>query len=299
MPLKELSLKDKIVFDKFLSSHSRMHSAYHFANIFIWRRLFTILWDIIQDNLCVFFKDNLGTFMYLPPLGATISPGLIKKVFEIMDGFNEYSCVSRIENADYKQLCFYRSLGYCIKEKFPDYVYRRQDIAFLKGNAFKSKRASYNYFVKHYKFQFRRYDNSYKDVCLALYQDWSRQRRRGFRDSVYQKMLQDYLIAQVEALDNFAALDLEGRVVVIDGKIRAYTLGYKLNEDTFCILLEIGNFSFKGISQFIFRQFVQDLPPFKYINTMDDSGLQNLRKVKLSYRPCVMIPSYIISRRLD
>ena len=53
----------------------------------------------------------------------------------------------------------------------------------------------------------------------------------------------------------------------------------------FCVLLEVCDLKFKGISEYIFREFCRGLTDYKYINTMDDSGLENLRISKLSYHP--------------
>jgi hypothetical protein len=60
---------------------------------------------------------------------------------------------------------------------------------------------------------------------------------------------------------------------------------YEINKDTFCILYEITDLSVKGLAQFIFKEFATELTGYKYINIMDDSGLENLKKVKLSYQP--------------
>ena len=38
------------------------------------------------------------------------------------------------------------------------------------------------------------------------------------------------------------------------------------------------------------------LEDFKYINIMDDSGLEGLKKVKLSYRPAKLASAYIATR---
>jgi len=76
----------------------------------------------------------------------------------------------------------------------------------------------------------------------------------------------------------------------------AFTFGFKLNKDTFCILYEITDLSIKGLSQFIFRQFCSELKNHRYINIMDDSGLVNLKRVKLSYHPQRTIPSYTVTR---
>jgi uncharacterized protein len=70
-----------------------------------------------------------------------------------------------------------------------------------------------------------------------------------------------------------------------------------LDKDTFCILYEITDLTIKGLSQFIFRQFCSELKDYRYINVMDDSGLENLKRVKLSYRPLKVIPAYIVKRK--
>jgi hypothetical protein len=84
--------------------------------------------------------------------------------------------------------------------------------------------------------------------------------------------------------------------VRIDHEIKAFSFGYQLSKDIFCILYEITDLSIKGLAQFIFRQFSQELKDYKYINIMDDSGLESLAKTKLAYRPLRLIPAYVITR---
>ena len=67
--------------------------------------------------------------------------------------------------------------------------------------------------------------------------------------------------------------------------MRAYTFGFEITKDMFCVLLEVCDLKFKGISEFIFREFSREMNQYKYINAMDDSGLENLRISKLSYHP--------------
>ena len=110
-------------------------------------------------------------------------------------------------------------------------------------------------------------------------------------------MLQDSKNCLQEAFDNYAALDLTGSLVRIEGKIKAFTFGYAINPEIFCVLYEVADLAVKGLSQFIFREFAQQLANYKYINIMDDSGLGNLKKVKLSYHPLRLIPAYTVSRK--
>jgi hypothetical protein len=109
-------------------------------------------------------------------------------------------------------------------------------------------------------------------------------------------MLEDNRKVIKEALTNYKHLGLKGIAVRINKQLKGFTFGYKINDDTFCVLYEITDLSVKGLAQFIFRSFSAWLKDCRYINIMDDSGLDNLAKVKLSYKPRRLIPAYIATR---
>lgn len=297
MKLNALTLKDKKVFARFLRSRRHALSVYAFENIYIWKKLFQVRWAVIEGNLCVFFRDKLGCFLYLPPLGAEINPLVIKKAFEVMDGFNKNSQVSRIENIEAADLGFFKELGYLCQEKSRDYLYLRRELVNLKGKRFESKRSSLNYFTKHYRFDYLPFSKSAIGGSLQLYASWMAQRSQKNNDPLYKWMLSDSLNCLKVLLKDYRGLNLAGRVVRIKGQIKGFTFGFPLNPDTFCILYEITDLSFKGLAQFIFREFCEELKGYSYINVMDDSGLANLKQVKVSYRPLKLIPAYIAKRR--
>ncbi|HLD83183.1 MAG TPA: phosphatidylglycerol lysyltransferase domain-containing protein, partial [Candidatus Omnitrophota bacterium] len=272
-------------------------SVYAFENIYPWKGLFEIYWQMLDGCLCVFFKDRLGSFLYLPPLGGAIKPQAIAEAFKIMHSLNKNREISRIENVEEGQLLFYRALGCECKAKFSDYLYKREPLANLRGNKLKHKRASLNYFLKHYKFQYLPFSLRYRDDCLRLYEHWSKERKCSNQDSVYKAMLEDNKSSLETMLKDYRRLGYIGRLVKIGGSIKAFSFGFKLNNDTFCIAYEITDLSIKGLAQFIFREFCRELKEYKYINIMDDSGLENLKKVKLSYQPHRLILSYIVTEK--
>jgi hypothetical protein len=297
MDFKKLSLADKKVFRRFLAAAAHELAVYSFANIYIWRGLFDIFWAVIDDSLCLFFRDKTGTFMNLCPLGKSIKPEVLGEVFKIMDGMNKNPAVSRIENAEAKDTAFLEGLGYACRQKPADYLCLRKDLAELKGDPFKSKRACVNYFIRNHKSQYLAYRDDYRQDCLKLYKSWMLKRQDLSNDPVYRGMLLDSFSCLEVLLRDYPALDCLGRVVKIDGEIKGFTFGFELNRETFCILFEITDLSCKGLSQYIFRQICAQLDSYKYINIMDDSGLTNLKKVKESYRPARLIPSFIITRK--
>ncbi len=315
MRLNKLSLKHKAVFAKYLALDYHELSPYAFENIYIWKGLFDIEWIEIEGSLCVFFKDKFSCFLYLPPLAKKMRLEVIRKAFEIMDRFNKNKEVSRIENVEIKDVPFYEKLGYSCQVKSNDYLCKGKNLVDLKGDKFKSKRSCFNYFIKHYKFEYKTFSSKDKDECMKLYDSWAKERKTKNKDSVYQGMLQDSRLCLKNALSACKDLNLIGRIVKAKDKIQAFTpleakkrqgndmmpltgftFGFKLNPDTFCILYEVTDLALKGLAQFIFRKFCSELKDYKYINIMDDSGLENLRKVKLSYYPARLVPAYIVTR---
>lgn len=274
-------------------------SVYTFENIYIWKGLFDIYWRVIDNSLCVFFQDAIGTFLYLPPLGKKASRAAVEEAFRIIDGFNKNKDVSRIENLEEQDLKVYQELGFKPSQKgvdYLEYVCSRQELADLKGDKFKSKRACYNYFTKHYEFKYLPFSKKDGPGCLKLYALWARQRKAKNRDKIYQGMILDSLTCLKTVLKDYARLNITGRVVKINRRICAFTFGFPVNQDTFCVLYEITDLSVKGLAQFIFREFCREMKDYKYINIMDDSGLENLKSVKLSYHPLKLIPAYIIGK---
>jgi hypothetical protein len=296
MKLNKLSLSDQKLFNRYLNLHPHELAAFSFANIYIWRALYDINWAVIQNSLCIFFRDSLGCFMYLPVLAGEVSPEVIRQAFALMDKINQNKDISRIENIPENDLGFYRSLGYAAREKYPDYLCLRRDLAQLTGNKFKSQRASYNYFIKHYDYDLLRLSRTAQADCLDLFGAWVKERKAQCSDEVYCGMLEDNQKVIRSALANYKQLNFEGILVRVNQEIKGFSFGYRLNHDTFCILYEITDLSFKGLAQFIFRQFSQELKNYKYINIMDDSGLENLRKTKLAYKPARLIPAYIATK---
>jgi len=296
MALNRLSILDKGLFDNYLGLKSHRLAAYSFANIYIWKKLFDIRWAVIEGSLCIFFQDKIGAFLYLSPLARENNPQALFSAFDILGKLNKNPGLAHIENAEEEDLRFYRSLGFEAALKSYDYVCSRSDIMALQGNKFKSKRASYNYFAKNFEFIYQPILPPDLKGCLSLYLLWARQRRSSNPDAIYQGMLKDSGIALKEALNNYPRLGFRGSLVKIKGRIKAFTLGFELNPDTFCLLYETTDLAVKGLAQFIFSRFASELKEYRHINIMDDSGLANLKRVKLSYHPRYLVGAYTVRK---
>lgn len=296
MRLNKLALKDKALFNRHLSFTPHELSVYSFANIYIWKRLYEIHWAMIDHSLCIFFQDKMGCFMYLAPLARVLKPEVVSEGFKIMDGLNKNKNASRIENISEDESAFYQKLGYNCQPKPGEYLCLKNDLVRLKGNRFKSKRSCVNHFLKHNEFIYAPYSIKYKKACLRLYDAWMNNRKAQSQDKVYRGMMEDSLTCLEIVLRDYSKLNCIGRIVKIGGKIKAFTFGFAQNKETFCVLYEITDLSVKGLAQFIFWKLCSELKNYRYINIMDDSGLENLKRVKFSYYPVKLVPAYIITK---
>lgn len=292
MELLPLTIKDKTLFTRYAKERPHSLSSYAFENIFIWRAHFEILWSVIGGRLCIFFKDPVGCFMILPPLGG-LDAHVISECFDVMNGFNDNTEVSRIESIEEDDLSFFKENNFRIFEKSKDYIVSSQEMSGLKGERFKHKRNLVNFFLKTHNFCVRRYSAQDKEKVEELYASWMASRMEKNNDLIYQAMLEDSKKALCEELESFADLDFSGFVVEVDGRVRAFTSGFPVTRNMFCVNFEIADLSFKGISQFIFNHLAQELASdFHEINIMDDSGIENIRATKLSYKPVRTPTSY-------
>lgn len=295
----EKLLEYKPLVEEYLRRSSNALSVFSFVNIFAWQDYFQFDFKILHDCLCVFAKNEIGSFLYLPPLGKTVTSDVINECFEIMEEANCGSGVTRIENVTEEQLALFPQEMFSHYKKGYEYCYYRDDIAALCGNAFKSKRSSYNQFINNYQFDYAPYEEDMVDECLNLYDHWADGAKKKQLDDIYVQMIDENRTVHETVLKYQRSLGLTGRVVSIDGDIKAYTFGFPVKDNMFCILFEIADRAVKGLPVYIFREFCRDaaLTQHQLINVMDDFGLDNIRKAKQSFNPCVLLPLYVVSKK--
>jgi Fe-S-cluster containining protein len=327
--LKKLTLNQQSLFADFLQEKNHSLSSYAFPGIYVWSDFFHFLWKVVDHRLCLFaHQPEAGLFfLYLPPLGKTFSRKSVQKACILAQKLNQnrqiwVNCIEKEEKLSWKNLRWQinpaprgkfrpypapaRRSGACVQERgkawgftgggvkqdSQEYLGKSTDWANLKGNRYKDKRALYNFFCRNYQATFRTFKTKDLDSCLELYQRWAKEKREKVQDDYFFALLEDSLFMHRRAMLDRESLRIKGWVVEIEKRISAYSLGYALNPDTFVILAEITAPKTKGLAQFIFRQVCQALVDYPQINIMDDAGLENLRQVKLSYRPEIIKPVY-------
>ena len=296
--LRPLALEDRSWFEARLAVHpvpGDQLAAYSFPYHFIWRDLFTYEWMELKSHGCLLASNKEGSFLALPPIGPDPCGPAMTRAVAFLSERNKTQALTRIENAPESLAVCCRDLEYRVTPKGPDYLYRRDDLVGLHGDRYKSQRVDYNHCVKQLRPVFRVFRPDDTDACLALFRRWQQGVQHAGASDLAVHLATDAEHAHRQGITHAAKLGLVGRVVEVEGRIAAYTFGYPLNAQTFCVLFEIADRNVKGLGTCIFREFCRELAGYEFINTMDDSGLDGLRRAKLAYHPIRLVESFIIS----
>lgn len=292
MDLRDFLPDTRPLFEKFLKQTPRGLSAYSFITHFLWRDHFTFRWSLYREHFLLFAEYDQCVYMPLPPMGPA-DHQVIAACFGWMDQVNPTSVISRIENIPLSERSFYQDCGFVVNRKDSEYFYRRKDLAELKGDPYKTQRWSCNTFEKTSRPLFRPYTSEDQGQCRSLYERWSSGRIQKYSDTIYRFMLHDSETVHHRALAEGKALGLSGWVVESFDRVVGYTFGFSQNEETFCVVLEVADTALTGAAPYLSRAVCKALAGTPWINAMDDSGLENLKRAKASFHPAKMVASYL------
>jgi hypothetical protein len=281
-------------FERYVRQVPAPLSDYTFANNIIWLSQKSGFYQIIEDCFCLFSLNGHSLTMLLPPLGQPDNQRrALAACFEIMDRYNPTPYLGEIGfvYASFAQLLEPDAPHWLIERSLPDYIYRTADLIELRGNAYKTKRGEINQFRReHPDHRIEPLGPRHWDGIRALTNTWLHNRLRylageAIADFFYTVEQERQAIER--ALAHYDTLGLTGLALIIDGRLEGFTFGERITPDVGNVLVEKTNFAIAGSAQYLFREFAKTFADCTYINVGDDLGLENLRRVKMSYRPAL------------
>lgn len=316
--LKRFSIATKPIMEKYLSKLDVDLSDYTFAANYIWLANSSGFYAIINKCFCLFIMTGGELTMLLPPLGKkkNATDAMIK-CFEVMNANNSSPYYSRIDyvqaamiedfvqSADEAESMFQMLENYLVEKKLVDYVYEVNALIELRGNSYHTKRTEINKFMKSYPdYVIEQLESTkHKEEIMHLFNKWvsdrvkymPKEEAEVFLEGIHQER---HAIKQM--LKHYDELSLIGLVIYINGELKGFTVGERISKDTATVIIEKTDFEVLGCAQFIFREFSKLLKEHygvAYINVGDDMGFENLKKVKMSYRPFKLVPKYTIYQK--
>ncbi|MBN2894376.1 MAG: DUF2156 domain-containing protein [Campylobacterales bacterium] len=316
--LKPFTLKAKPIIEEYLHKLDVDLSDYTFAANYIWLANASGFYAIIEKSFCLFVMTGGELTMLLPPLGKKKNlTDAMKKCFEIMNTNNSSRFYARIDyvqagmieeflqNANEAESMFEMLEHYVVEKKLVDYVYEADALIELRGNSYHTKRTEINKFTKSYPNHRIELLESvrHSEEIIKLFNKWVSDRVKYMPKEEAEYFLEGIHMerhAIKRMLKHYDALGLIGLVIYIDEELKGFTVGERINFDTATVVIEKTDFEVMGCAQFIFREFSKVLKEHYgviYINVGDDMGFENLKKMKMSYRPFKLVPKYTIYQK--
>ncbi|MBE6760033.1 MAG: DUF2156 domain-containing protein [Ruminococcaceae bacterium] len=287
------TLEDKEWVDSVLVGSRHRSCVYTFAQMYLWSVHYGT--QIARYKNCLLSKSGLGRPCYIYPAGeydiAEIVDVLEKDAAErgVEFGF----CVAEDWQADELDSAF---PGRFARESSPDdsdYVYSAEDLINLSGRKYHGKRNHISKFTReHPEWSYEPLSDANAADCLEAGMIWY----EGLEE-MSDSLAHEREIIQ-RAITRRDILGLKGGLIRVDGKVVAFTLGERLNGDTFVVHFEKALPGFEGAYPVINNSFAaHELSGYRYINREEDLGIEGLRKAKLSYYPAIMVEKFTLSER--
>lgn len=284
---KEITIEDRKYLTEKIWNYQSQSSELTFTNLFIWKDHFKLKWSTIE-GVPIFMSTN-GKSFFFEPIGFLSIENVKKIAFWLKSNYGSKITFSRVS----RQFTSNLDDNFVVtprREHF-DYVYKAEDLIELGGRKYHSKRNHLSNFVKNYRYEYKDMTTEYASASVELAQKWCLEKR--CKDDM--DLLDEFEAAKL-SLENFDALKLKGGLLIIDGKIEAFTVAEMLNAHTMVIHMEKANKIFDGIYVAINNLFCKyNLKPNMFVNREQDLGDEGLRKAKLSYFPDHMVEKFSIS----
>ena len=168
-----------------------------------------------------------------------------------------------------------------------DYIYLMEGLLNLSGKKLHAKRNHINQFRTKYDYEYVKITPDLLEECMEVYCQWL-----ACKD-VFEPGVLGEMEAIRQILTHMEFLGVKGGGIRVGGKLAAFTLGEKINEEMAVIHIEKADAELTGLYTFINQQFIEhEFTDVRYINREEDMGLEGLRRAKLSYAPEMLLEKY-------
>jgi hypothetical protein len=280
---RPIEIGDRAFLHEKLWQYQPQNSELTFTNLFAWRNHYSFVWSMYNEWLILLASGADSDVYAFTPIGPPNRGHVVTMLLKWLQdekGVREPS----IERADQKLVSeLTGSPEFSIEPQRDhfDYVYKTDDLIQLAGGNYRAKRNHINYFLRSYGYVYEPLDGVHKQECLDLMDCWCQVRRCEEDLNLFGEWG-----AIREALANFEELRIAGGVILVHGKVEAFTMGELLNGETAVVHIEKANTEIRGLYTIINQQFCEkQWQGAAYVNREQDLGEPGLREAKLSYNP--------------
>ena len=286
---QRLNIADKARYDEILMNCGHRGCEYTFVNLFLWGRQKAAF---LGDRLLLQSQFDRKSVYPFPVGEGDLKTALDAIIADARErGIPCYLSSLKPEECEVVESLYPGCFSFHMARDYFDYVYDINGLADLKGRKYQKKRNHLNGFRKaNPDISFVPVEEVDPEELTAMLELWYERRMEANPDMDFH--LEQLAIGR--ALQFREELGFEGLVLLVEGKIAAFALGSRMNEDTFDIHFEkaLDEAAYPAINQGFAAYLREKHPELKWLDREDDMGLEGLRKAKLSYNPDMMIEKY-------
>ncbi|MBR5683744.1 MAG: DUF2156 domain-containing protein [Ruminococcus sp.] len=293
LEFRDISINDKERITAALEYSQFMGCEYSFSNNMAWKRLGDSQIAFYKDfYICCSFRSEDGIPHFFLPSGSGDYREVVTEMKMYSEKLGKPLRVAGITEPSLRMLneLFPDSFITETDEGDWDYIYLSDDLISLTGRKYHGKR---NHLARYGELGAVYSEMTEKDFddCITFS---TLEYNSKAADSDHSFIAEQYAINTY--FNYFNELGLHGGVIRIDGKVAAFTIGDRLNNDTFCVHIEKADTRFNGIYAGINNSFARSAASgYKYINREEDLGIEGLRKAKQSYHPAFLLRKYTVT----
>lgn len=172
-----------------------------------------------------------------------------------------------------------------------DYVYSSDDLKYLKGKSYHSKRNFVNRFKETYDYEFADYTADDHDLVMELFDSW-------LSTADESSSIRMERAAVLRALKLHSELDLKIGLLKVKGKCVGFSVSSIESNGIVHTIFEKGDINYVGVYQALNQMSAERyFPDGALVNRQEDMGIEGLRKAKLSYFPRLLVEKYFAEEK--
>ena len=305
MEFKEITLQDRDWIRKLLGYSDNRATEFNFTVLYIWRDIMHSRVCRVGDYLVVrFFPNGAPAPMYLFPSGrgtAEELKGVLESCMEDARQNGHPFLMASVQNGHREILenLFPDRFTFEPNRDYFDYIYSAEDLTFLRGKKFQSKRNFVSRFKRQEGWSYEPIGKDNLKECAAMSISWCAKYGCGKDPSMASESC-----SVKNALQNFEQLGLMGGLLRLNGEVVAFTIAEKTNSDTLLVHIEKAYGDIVGAYPAIANEFLRnsiveegEQLSVKYINREDDAGDLGLREAKMQYHPLFLLEKYSVKEK--
>jgi len=286
---RRIELSDKEWMQSLFDMSGYQSEEYNFNFCYMWQD--ALGYKVTRAGDYLLLKTDLKRPSYMFPPGS----GDIASAIEVLmrdaekNGHGFAFFVVLGEQKKLLETMYPNRFEYTALTDYYDYIYDAESLITLSGKKLHSKRNHIN------RFKEQNPDWTYEEITpenlpevVIMSEEWCR-----INECLSTATGREEACSVRRALSEYFALKLSGGLIRAGGRIVAFSVGERLNADTYLVHIEKAFSDVQGAYAVINQEFAaHNCTGYLYIDREDDSGQPGLRKAKLSYRPVYQVEKY-------